>query len=338
MKKLLQLIAFGISVACLMFFKMEKLEDGLYAEMTTSKGAILIELEYEKAPMTVANFVGLAEGKIKNDAFDLGKPFYDGLKFHRVVEDFVIQGGDPAGDGSGGPGYNFPDEFHSELKHSHPGILSMANSGPNTNGSQFFVTHKETPWLDNRHSVFGKVIKGQEIVNSIVQGDDILSVKIIRKGKAAKNFEAPEVFTNLKDNWESNKLIREEEAKESFASKVKEKFPDAETDPNGIMYKILEQGTGRIAQNGKTVKVHYTGTFESGEVFDSSVKRGEPIEFVLGAGKVIKGWDEGLKLFKEGGKGKLFIPYHLAYGERGIGPIPPKSNLIFEIELVQVLD
>jgi peptidyl-prolyl cis-trans isomerase A (cyclophilin A) len=170
------------------------LEDGLYAEIHTSKGKIVLSLAFEKVPMTVANFVGLAEGNIPNSAKKQGEPYYNGIKFHRVIKDFMIQGGDPTGSGMGGPGYKFADEFHPDLKHDAPGILSMANAGPTTNGSQFFITHKETPWLDNRHSVFGRVVSGQEVVDAIAQNDVIDRIVILRVGKEAKKFDAPKIF------------------------------------------------------------------------------------------------------------------------------------------------
>lgn len=175
------------------------LPDGLYANMQTSKGDILLYLEFQKTPLTVANFVGLSEGTIENKAKPLGTPYYDGLKFHRVIADFMIQGGDPSGNGSGGPGYKFKDEFHSDLKHDTAGILSMANAGPFTNGSQFFITHKETAWLDGKYAVFGHVVSGQDVVNAIQQGDTINHIEIIRKGKEAKKFDAAATFNAAKE-------------------------------------------------------------------------------------------------------------------------------------------
>lgn len=179
--------------------KKPKLEKGMYAEFETSKGKILIKLEFEKVPLTVANFVGLAEGKIKNTAKAEGIPYFNGLTFHRVIANFMIQGGDPQGNGMGGPGYSFKDEFVPEFKFTAPGILAMANAGPATNGSQFFITHVATPWLDNKHTIFGHLISGQDVVNAIQQGDKIISVKIIRKGRPAKKFKAAKVFEELKN-------------------------------------------------------------------------------------------------------------------------------------------
>jgi peptidyl-prolyl cis-trans isomerase A (cyclophilin A) len=169
------------------------LPEGLYAEMQTNKGDILLKLEYEKTPLTVANFVGLAEGLIKNGSKELGIPYYDGLSFHRVIPDFMIQGGCPEGSGRGGPGYRFKDEFHPSLTHNGSGILSMANAGPYSNGSQFFITHVATPWLDGKHSVFGKVIEGQEVVDAIQQGDKINALKIVRHGESMQSYKATDI-------------------------------------------------------------------------------------------------------------------------------------------------
>jgi cyclophilin family peptidyl-prolyl cis-trans isomerase len=198
MKKIIVALTLLLAFAANTEAKKPKLENGLYAEIQTNRGTILLKLEFEKTPLTVANFVGLAEGKIPNTAKKPGVPYYDSLKFHRVIPNFMIQGGDPLGNGQGGPGYSFKDEFLPEFRFSGPGILAMANAGPATNGSQFFITHKDTPWLNDRHTIFGHVVTGQEVVNAIQQGDTILHIKIIRKGKAAKKFKADKVFEELK--------------------------------------------------------------------------------------------------------------------------------------------
>ncbi len=185
---LLLIFTAGISITA----ENPPLADGLYAKIITSKGDILIQLEFEKTPLTVTNFVGLAEGT-KSSNRGKGVRFYDGLTFHRVIPDFMIQGGDPDGNGTGGPGYTFPDEIYSTLRHNTPGVLSMANAGPDTNGSQFFITHIKTPWLDGKHTVFGHVIEGQDVVNAIRQGDIIKTIQIIRVGKKASAFKADQV-------------------------------------------------------------------------------------------------------------------------------------------------
>ncbi|HET7360438.1 MAG TPA: peptidylprolyl isomerase, partial [Salinimicrobium sp.] len=280
------------------------MSDGLFAKFTTTKGEILIQLEYEKVPGTVGNFVGLAEGKLENKAVPPGKPYYNGLKFHRVIPNFMIQGGDPQGTGSGGPGYQFEDEVHPELKHDKPGILSMANAGPGTNGSQFFITHQETPWLDTKHTVFGHVVEGQDVVDAIQQGDEIQRVEIIRKGEDATQFNAVEAFRQ----FTGAKAEREAAAKkqqEELLGEISQGFNKTES---GLRYKVEEKGDGAKAEKGKSVAVHYKGMLADGTVFDSSYKRNEPIEFPLGKGHVIKGWDEGIQLLKEGGQARFVIP------------------------------
>lgn len=309
------------------------MQDGLYAKFHTSKGDILVELEYKKTPGTVGNFVGLAEGNIENKAIPQGKPYYDGLKFHRVIPDFMIQGGDPKGNGTGGPGYNFEDEIHPDLTHDKPGILSMANAGPGTNGSQFFITHIATPWLDGKHTVFGKVIEGQDVVNKIAQGDKLEKLEIIRQGEDAKKFNGVEAFRS----FSGAKAEREAAAKKQQEEMLGEISQGFEETSSGLRFKIEEKGTGAKAEKGKTVSVHYKGMLPDGTVFDSSYKRNEPIDFPLGEGHVIAGWDEGIQLLHEGGQARFVIPSHLAYGERGAGGvIPPNATLIFDVELVKI--
>ena len=309
------------------------MEEGIYARLVTSKGDILVKLFYKRVPMTVANFVGLAEGLIENNIHDIGEPYYDGLKFHRVINDFMIQGGDPKGTGAGGPGYNFPDEFHPDLKHDGPGILSMANAGPNTNGSQFFITHTATPWLDGKHSVFGKVVEGQNVVNSIEQNDVLESVKIERVGHDAEGFNAAQVFNHSLENGDE---MAEKARKQSMA-RVDDLSKGFDKTPSGLRYKITHKGNGAQAAKGKTVSVHYKGMLQDGTVFDDSSQRGEPISFPLGGGRVIAGWDEGIALLQEGDEARLILPPELAYGRQGAGGIiPPDAWLIFDVKLVKV--
>jgi len=308
-------------------------KEGMYAKIKTNKGDIMLELEFEKTPLTVANFVGLAEGKIKNNKKEVGEPYYDGLKFHRVIADFMIQGGCPDGNGMGGPGYQFPDEIHPDLKHSGPGILSMANAGPGTNGSQFFITHKETPWLDGKHTVFGKVTEGQDVVDAIAQDDKIIEIDIIRKGENAKKFDSKAIFDKELEKLEKQAAEKAKKAKEAIDALKK----GAKVTSSGLAYKIIKKGTGAKAEAGKTVSVHYTGKLSNGTKFDSSYDRNQPIEFELGRGRVIKGWDEGISLLNVGSKATFIIPPDLAYGARGAGGvIPPNATLIFDVELVEI--
>ncbi|WP_142783747.1 peptidylprolyl isomerase [Changchengzhania lutea] len=345
------------------------LKDGLYAEFVTNNGTMVAELAYKKAPVTVANFVSLAEGTntLVDDKYKK-KPFYNGLIFHRVMDGFMIQGGDPTGTGSGDPGYKFMDEFHPDLKHDKPGILSMANSGRNTNGSQFFITEIPKPHLDNVHSVFGELVIGLNIQDSIsnVKTDKnkrplkdvvIEELNIIRKGKGAKAFNAPEIFNNhfaIED-----RKVKEKEAREAaILKKTKDKFDKlkegAITLPSGLQYVITEVGTGEKLPEIAKVKTHYAVYFESGKLLETSnLKTAEALDAVnqrkKEAGKyqpltadigpdaqMIAGFKEGLQQLRVGDKATLFIPYHLAYGESGTRGIPKKSNLIFEVEILEL--
>lgn len=309
------------------------MQDGLYAKFNTTKGEILVALEYKKTPGTVGNFVALAEGNLENSVKPQGTPYYNGLKFHRVIPDFMIQGGCPQGSGSGNPGYQFDDEFHPDLKHNTSGVLSMANAGPGTNGSQFFITHVETPWLDNKHTVFGKVQSGQDVVNAIAQGDVIESIEIIRVGADAKAFNAVEAFRTFEGAREK-RLAEAKAASDAELDKIAKGFNKTDS---GLRYQIIQEGKGEKAEKGKTVSVHYKGQLVDGTVFDSSYKRNQPIEFPVGVGQVIPGWDEGICLLNVGDKARLVIPSDLGYGSRGAGGvIPPDATLIFDVELMDV--
>ena len=368
------------------------LSEGIFAEIETSKGKIMVQLEYKKAPITVANFIALVEGTntAVGEKFK-GKRFYDGLKFHRVIKDFMIQGGDPEGNGSGGPGYAFKDEFDPTLVHDKGGILSMANSGPKTNGSQFFITHKETPWLNAKHSIFGKVVSGMDIVNKIEQNDVITKVTIAQKGADAKKFDAPKIFAEYfasksgddakqaiidAENKKKQAIIDAENRKKQaeieavklaeynkvYGAVVTEKSTfltnlkaTSTTTASGLQYIITQKGSGVKPAEGSNINISYAGYLENGTLFDSNIEsvlkqfgkydenRAKqngyaPLVFPVGKkGGLIPGFLEGVNLMTIGDKGTLFIPAKLAYGERGAGNvIPPNSNIIFEIELVDV--
>ena len=335
----------------------DNLKEGLYADIETTKGNMIVKLEFEKVPNTVANFVTLAEGKnpFVSEEFK-GKHFYDGLKFHRVIADFMIQGGDPNGDGSGGPGYKFKDEFHPDLKHSKAGILSMANAGPSTNGSQFFITHKETPWLDNMHTVFGEVVEGLEVINTIEADDVIEKITIIRIGNAAKKFDAVKIFKNYYSSVEKEIKAAEEKAKQIIENKAKEittlKATGTKT-KSGLIYQIIKKGSGKKPTTGTQVLIHYAGYLENGQLFDTSYEdvaklygkfdqnranqngyAGYPA--AIGNLPFIPGFNEGIDMMSYGDKMMLYIPSELGYGQQGAGDaIPPNANIVFEVELLE---
>ncbi|MBQ3829330.1 MAG: peptidylprolyl isomerase [Spirochaetales bacterium] len=307
--------------------------DGLYAVIDTQKGDIVIKLEYKKVPMTVANFVGLVEGELNIE--DPGENFYEGLNFHRVIDNFMIQGGCPKGDGTGGPGYSFPDEFDPSLRHDGPGVLSMANAGPGTNGSQFFITHVKTPWLNDKHSVFGRVVEGQDVVNSIRQGDKINTIRIERIGDEAKKFVVTkQIFSDLVEDAAKRAMERRRAEIEKVENEIANRWPNTVKTPSGLQYVVLKKGDGKkCPKYGQTVTVHYTGTLLDGRMFDSSVHRGQPASFKIG--QVIEGWNEALQTMSKGEKRTLIIPPELGYGVHGYpGIIPPDSYLIFDVELL----
>jgi len=319
-----------------------RLGDGLFARINTVRGDIIVSLEFERTPLTVINFVALAEGTM--DAAE-GAPFYDGLVFHRVIsiangndQDFMIQTGCPQGTGTGGPGYTFPDEIVPELRHDGIGVLSMANAGPGTNGSQFFITILPTPWLDGNHTVFGRVVEGQSIVNSTRQGDRINTIRIIRNGPAANAFQADQAaFDATLAQITAAATERAREQREADIAQIQEMHPNATLTASGVRYIIEQAGTGIKPATGQMVQINYVATLLSGEVFDDTSMRGRPSEFQAGIGRVIRGWDEMVMDMRVGERRVAVIPPELAFGERGEGSlIPPNSFIVIDMELVGV--
>ena len=370
MRKLSVLFLFSLVLSLTSCNEYPDLEDGMYAEFVTNKGTFVTELYFQQTPITVASFVSLAEGTSTRVSEEYkGKPFYNGLIFHRVIEDFMIQGGDPTGTGSGGPGYEFPNEIVDSLTHSGKGVLSMANSGPDTNGSQFFITLKETPWLDGMHTVFGQVVEGQAVVDSLgvveTTGPDrpveevvIQEVNIIRKGDAAENFDANKVFTTELENLEAEAAEKEKQEAEAMAANA-EKFEslkaEAEELPSGLKIAVTEEGDGETPNAEDTVLVNYAGYLANGKLFDTNIEEiakemgvfnqsrmdqggYQPIPMPYSPdAQMIPGFKEGVQTLSVGDKATLFIPAHLGYGERGAGQvIPPNSDLIFQVELVSI--
>ncbi|MCS5589897.1 MAG: peptidylprolyl isomerase [Candidatus Thioglobus sp.] len=310
-----------------------KLDDGLYANLHTNQGDIVIKLAYDKTPLTVINFVGLAEGTKKSN-IQTGKPFYNGLKFHRVIDNFMVQGGDPKGNGTGGPGYQFADEI-TDLSHDSGGILSMANSGPDTNGSQFFITHKATGWLDGKHTVFGRVIDGMDVVNRIDKGDFIRKVKIIRIGVKAESFKTDEIaFKQQAQKTLNSKDQAKVEKLKNFQAYIDLNYPDAIQTEEGFYYQIKLAGHGKkIPVLGKLAKVNYELKLEDGTVLR---KAGRPLLFVPGTGQVVDAIDKSVMTMTAGEKRTVVAPYFLVFGddEPQSSSLNKESILIFELELL----
>jgi peptidyl-prolyl cis-trans isomerase A (cyclophilin A) len=383
MKKIIYILVVSLFVFGCKSAKYKDLKEGIYAEIQTNKGDVLLALYPEAAPMTVANFVSLAEGT-NNKVTDSiqGKRYFDGIRFHRVVNNFIIQGGDPTETGRGTAGYRFGDEFakdeNGKLVHLHgdAGMLSMANGGPGSNGSQFFITHRAIPHLDGKHTVFGKTmintlqlneLKQQikdtlklkkaidslrmSVVNSIAQFDTIHTVKIIRLGSKANSFEAAEVFDNefmkyAESQKDRNKKEKDEdevrfskylENKAAFSAKMNESKAIKTASGLGIL-KLKINPSGRKVVTNKLIKSHFTLYIADGKKIESTVDSGEPFVFQLDDTEkpMITGFKEGAATLRVGEKARLFIPYYIGFGEAKYGPFPAKSDLVFEVEIIEI--
>ena len=376
--KLIVVVFFTLFISC-EDAKYAELNNGLYVDIHTNKGDILVKLYPEQTPLTVSNFISLIEGTNPNVTDSLkGKKYYEGLLFHRVMNNFMIQGGDPKGNGSGGPGYVFGDEFpknaKNELlfKHDGPGVLSMANYGVNKNGSQFFITHKDTPWLDGKHTVFGKTVINTEqlnvlkttffdekklqkaidslrmvVVNTIERNDTILSCTVVRKGSFAKKFNAADIFVKELDKYtkanqdrvkklEEKELIRLKKFKEDQqAYEATQNVDKAVKTASGLKVLTLKKGNGKKVTETDPISMHYTISLANGKKIQSTVGK-SPFVFTINAQPMMQGFKEGVLQMKSGGKARLFIPYYIGYGENGGGPFPPKADLIFELEILKV--
>jgi peptidyl-prolyl cis-trans isomerase A (cyclophilin A) len=314
------------------------LPEGLYAVIASNRGSIYVNLNYKNAPLTVANFVGLAEGTKENTFRKKGEPYFDGMKFHRIVPDFVIQGGDPVGNGTGGPGYEFENEISPNLKHNKKGVIAMANSGPDTNGSQFYLTLKDVSFLDGSYSVFGETVQGLEVLDQIVankSGQNTMDkVTIVRIGKEAQNFDAEKVFAMEKEKFKTKKeeLAKIQKEKEKGADEL---IAKASTTASGLKYIIQKEGTGKVPVDGEKVNIHYTLTLKDGTEIDSSHKRYQPFEIEVGKMQLIQGWIEAIKTFKRGTKLTLIVPPNLGYGSQKIAAIPENSTLIFDMDILE---
>lgn len=334
----------------------QKYAKGIYAELNTNKGLIVLWLEFKKVPMTTANFVGLAEGTIKNSALPDGVPYYNGTRFHRVVPNHVIQAGAPSGTDKTNPGYIFPNEIYPGLSHNQAGILGMANGGPHTNGSQFYITLSDRSYLDGDYTVFGHVIHGLDVVNSIVQGDVIESVKIVRVGREADEFRPnTDSFQNLVKKAEQRVKKEEERKKRREAKIIQKNWPNAIEAENGSKYIIVKEGKSNKPVTGATLRVIYTGQFLDGRQFSSAAEEGKPVPtgeakpflFEVGKSRINPGLDAALMDMRKGEKRIVILPAHLAYGTGGFYArekkgekrfvISPNTTLVYEVELLDIL-
>ncbi|NIZ40442.1 peptidylprolyl isomerase [Entomospira entomophila] len=314
----------------------EALTDGIYANIQTNRGDIWVRLFYDQTPLTVLNFIGLAEGTLNANRQGA---FYDGVTFHRVIKNFMIQGGDPEGTGAGDPGYRFPDEIVEALVFDRAGLLAMANAGPGTNGSQFFITHEPTPHLNGKHTIFGEVVSSedQDVVNAIEQNDTIMHVTILRKGASAESFVAnQEEFDRLLTELKGAEALKLRQYQEAMHAIVKQVMPNAQKSPKGVFFTIEKQGTGEKPKQGSKVDIHYEGRLlVTDALFDSSYARNEPLAIPAGVGQVIEGWDEMVMDMKVGEKRTVILPPELGYGAMGYpGVIPANAWLKFTMERV----
>ena len=324
--------------------------EGLYAELATSKGIIVLELDFRRTPMTVASFVGLAEGTIRNAAFPLGAPFFDGSVFHRVAPGHVIQAGRPASAQARSPGYTIPNEIHPDLNHRRMGILGMANGGPHTGSSQFYITLGDRSYLDGDYTVFGEVFGEMEVVLSVERGDTIRSVRIVRVGEEADAFRPDtESFREMVREVEARAKAAEEEKKAADLAVVEEKWPNAVTCTMGWRYDIVQEGTGPFPEVGDTLFVRYAGwTFPMGygdhlepplqfgstrrggaphflpedvekraEGSRPGAAAGEPFSFIVGEANVNPGFDDAVSQMRWGEKRIVIVPAEVGYDPVG---------------------
>lgn len=344
------------SLSCLAQEPNTELEKGVYAHIQTNKGEIVAFLEYENVPMTVSNFVGLAEGTIDNAAFGLGRPYYTNSKWHRVVPEHVIQGGSPDIKGRAGTGYSYPNEIYDGLSHGDAGVLGIANAGPHTNGSQFYITLGDRSYLDGNYSLFGYVVKGMDVVYSIDQNDIIERIEIKRIGRKAERFKpVTRTFQKMVDKANAKLAKNEKEKNRLVVEYITTNYSLAKNDTNGITHQVLNEGSGELIGQGTSVKIKYNGKVLLEELaFVSTEDAGKPLnenaavefDYEVGTSKINKGLDWIIPQMKLGEKRVVIVPPNMAYGRNGFyGPykpsnqrfiINPGATLVYKIEITAV--